>query len=93
MAAEAVSREHLHNVVQQAAHGTAIGEIVSAGKPHHEILRIAAQLESDLIVIGIHGRNPLDRMLFGSTAEPLVRRAACPVLTVRAKAAAAVAAA
>lgn len=94
MAAEVVSRERLHTVVQHAARGgTTIGEIVSAGKPHHEILRIAPQLDADLIVIGIHGRNPLDRMLFGSTAEPLVRRATCPVLTVRAKPAAAVAAA
>ena len=44
-AAEVVSRERLHAVVQQAAHGIAtIGEIVSAGKPH-EIVRIAGQLE------------------------------------------------
>lgn len=94
MAAEVVSRERLHTVVQQAAHDVpTIGEIVSAGKPHHEIVRIAEQLKADLIVIGIHGRNPLDRMLFGSTAEPLVRHATCPVLTVRAKPAAAVAAA
>ncbi|HET7219226.1 MAG TPA: universal stress protein [Vicinamibacterales bacterium] len=86
MAAEVISRDRLHTVVQQAAHGTTtIAEIVSAGKPYHEILRIAEQYKSDLIVLGIHGRNPIDRMLFGSTAEPLVRRATCPVLTVRAK--------
>ena len=60
-----------------------IEEIVAAGKPHHEILRIAAERASDLIVLGIHGRNPLGRMIFGSTAEPVVRRATCPVLTVR----------
>jgi nucleotide-binding universal stress UspA family protein len=34
-------------------------------------------------VLGIHGMNPIDRMLFGTTAEPIVRRATCPVLTVR----------
>jgi nucleotide-binding universal stress UspA family protein len=94
LAAEVVSRDRLHAAVQQAAHGTTtIGEIVSSGKPYHEILRIAERYESDLIVLGIHGRNPLDRMLFGSTAEPIVRRSTCPVLMVRAKAAAAVAAA
>ena len=92
MAAERVAQERLHKTVAESA-GTKIDEIVCSGKPHHEILRIAAERQSDLIVLGIHGRNPLDRMLFGSTAEPVVRRATCPVLTVRAEAHAASAAA
>jgi nucleotide-binding universal stress UspA family protein len=92
--AESAGRERLHNAVVEATPtGRNVDEIVSAGKPHHEILRIAAERQSDLIVLGIHGRNPLDRMLFGSTAEPVVRRATCPVLTVRAEAHAASAAA
>jgi glycine betaine transporter len=62
----------------------AVEEIVVCGKPHHEILRIAEEWQSDLIVLGVHGRNVVDRMLFGSTVEPVVRRAHCPVLTVRA---------
>jgi nucleotide-binding universal stress UspA family protein len=82
MAAEADGRERLHNTVAEFPHKTVV-EIVSSGKPHHEILRIAAERQSDLIVLGIHGRHPLDRMLFGSTAEPVVRRSPCPVLTVR----------
>jgi nucleotide-binding universal stress UspA family protein len=82
MAAEAAGRERLHSVVAEWSQ-MGVEEIVAAGKPHHEILRIAAERESDLIVLGIHGRNPLGRMIFGSTAEPVVRRATCPVLTVR----------
>ena len=82
MAAETVGRERLHKAVAEFAPKTA-AEVVSSGKPHHEILRIAADRSCDLIVLGIHGRNPLDRMLFGSTAEPIVRRSTCPVLTVR----------
>jgi nucleotide-binding universal stress UspA family protein len=82
MAAEAKSRERLHKAVAEVAHNT-VEEIVRSGTPHHEILRSAAERQSDLIVLGIHGRNPLDRMLFGSTAEPVVRRSTCPVLTVR----------
>jgi nucleotide-binding universal stress UspA family protein len=93
MAAETTARERLHKVVHDSAPTLAVEEIVTSGKPHHEILRIAAELRSDLIVLGIHGRNPIDRMLFGSTAEPVVRRATCPVLTVRADVAAKVAAA
>jgi len=87
LAAEAVGRERLHNVIAGSPQkARKVEEIVTSGKPHHEILRIAAERGSDLIVLGIHGRNPIDRMLFGSTAEPVVRRAPCPVLTVRAKA-------
>jgi nucleotide-binding universal stress UspA family protein len=92
MAAEAEGRERLHKAVAAAAPKPAQA-IVTSGKPYHEILRIAAERENDLIVLGIHGRNPLDRMLFGSTAEPVVRRSTCPVLTVRRDADAASAAA
>ena len=82
MAAEAVGCQRLHSAMVELAL-TSVEEIVGAGKPHHAILRIAEQRGSDLIVLGIHGRNPVSRMLFGSTAEPVVRRATCPVLTVR----------
>jgi nucleotide-binding universal stress UspA family protein len=85
MSAESSARERLHKVVLMSASGLpGVEEIVTSGKPHHQILRIATEQGSDLIVLGIHGRNPVDRMLFGSTAEPVVRRATCPVLSVRA---------
>jgi nucleotide-binding universal stress UspA family protein len=93
LAVETMARERLHKVIVESAPGTELEEIVSSGKPHHEILRVAAEQRSDLIVLGIHGRNPVDRMLFGSTAEPVVRRSPCPVLTVRSDVAAKVAAA
>lgn len=53
------------------------------GKPYVEILRVAAEQDADLIVMGVHGRNPADLMLFGSTTNQVVRRATCPVLTLR----------
>jgi nucleotide-binding universal stress UspA family protein len=94
LAAETSGKDRLHKVVLDAApQRPDVEEIVASGQPHHELLRIAAEQHSDLIVLGIHGRNPIERMLFGSTAEPIVRRAMCPVLTVRAGAAAHVAAA
>jgi len=94
IAAEASGAERLHKAVMVAAAGIShVDELVVSGRPHHEILRIAKDHQSDLIVLGIHGRNPIDRMLFGSTAEPVVRRAPCPVLTVRPQAVAASAAA
>jgi nucleotide-binding universal stress UspA family protein len=56
---------------------------VSHGKPYREILGAAAEGDADVIVMGVHGRNALDLMLFGSTTNQVVRRATCPVLTVR----------
>ena len=56
---------------------------VSHGKPYVEILRVAADDGADLIVMGVHGRKPIDLAVFGSTTNHVVRRATCPVLTLR----------
>ena len=53
------------------------------GSPFLEIVRYAEEQQVDLIVIGTHGRGPLGHMLLGSVAEKVVRKAPCPVLTVR----------
>jgi nucleotide-binding universal stress UspA family protein len=58
-------------------------ELVGCGKAYREILRVAAEEKSDAIVMGVHGRGALDVLLFGSTANQVVRHATCPVLTVR----------
>lgn len=51
------------------------------GKPYEQLLLAAQQEGTDLLVLGVHGRNVLDQMLFGSTTNQMVRRATCPVLT------------
>jgi nucleotide-binding universal stress UspA family protein len=56
---------------------------VVAGNPFLEIIRYARAHEIDLIVIGTHGRGAIAHMLLGSVAEKVVRKAPCPVLTVR----------
>jgi len=53
------------------------------GAPIHGILDIAESEHVDLIVIGTHGRHGMDRVLLGSVAEAIVRRAKCPVLAVK----------
>ncbi len=58
---------------------------VGIGNPAYEIVELAAREHYDLIVMGTHGRTGIAHALVGSTAEKVVRRAACPVLTVRAK--------
>jgi nucleotide-binding universal stress UspA family protein len=57
--------------------------MILSGTPFLEILRTAREKEVDLIVVGTHGRTGLDHVLFGSTAEKVVRRASCPVVSVR----------
>ena len=49
-----------------------------------EILRVAAETKCDLIMMGTYGRTGLGRLLMGSVAEQVVRKADCPVLTIRA---------
>ena len=53
------------------------------GKPFVEILRYALQEQIDLIIIASHGHTGLEHTLFGSTAEKVMRKSACPVLVVK----------
>jgi nucleotide-binding universal stress UspA family protein len=57
--------------------------LIVEGHPATEIDRVARDRHCDLIVVGTHGRSPLQRLLLGSTSEQLMRHAPCPVLTVR----------
>ena len=63
--------------------GLDIEEVIVHGDAAAEIVRVAKEREVDLIVIASHGRTGLGRMLFGSTAEEVVRHASCPVLVVK----------
>jgi nucleotide-binding universal stress UspA family protein len=56
---------------------------VAEGVPAEEIVRVARERGVDLIVMGTHGRTGLAHVLVGSVCEKVVRRAPCPVLTVR----------
>jgi nucleotide-binding universal stress UspA family protein len=56
---------------------------VRHGKAYVEILRVAAENHTDLIVLGVHGRRVIDVLLLGSTTNQVVRHATCPVLTLR----------
>jgi universal stress protein A len=80
----AAARKRLQDCAATLTAGTAAVEtILGQGKPYREILREAGERHADLIVVGVHGRSALDRVVFGSTTEHLVRRAACPILVVR----------
>jgi nucleotide-binding universal stress UspA family protein len=63
--------------------GIDIEELIVHGEAASEIVRVARERQVDLIVIASHGRTGLGRILFGSTAEAVVRHASCPVLVVK----------
>lgn len=57
---------------------------IEAGNPVDVVVELAGETPHDLIVMGTHGRTGFSRLVMGSIAEQIVRRAPCPVLTVRA---------
>ena len=60
-----------------------VEKLVLKGIPYEEIVKFAKDNKIDIIVMGTYGRVGLDKLIFGSTAERVVRKAPCPVLTVR----------
>lgn len=56
---------------------------VTCGDFSEEILNFAKEEQADMIVMGTHGRKGMDRLLFGSVAEKVLRQAPCPVVAVR----------
>jgi nucleotide-binding universal stress UspA family protein len=56
---------------------------IRTGKAFYEINQYAAEHDIDLVIIATHGHTGIEHVLFGSTAEKVVRKAPCPVLVVR----------
>lgn len=86
MGVVAIERNRSANLLANASpaiEGVHFERRVLKGDPAHEILRFAEQENVDLIVMGTHGRRGLSRLVMGSVAESVLRRAKCPVLTVR----------
>jgi len=66
--------------------GIEVEKAVEVGLPYEGILSFADEKDIDMIVIGRHGRKRLGTVIFGSTVQKVLRRAKCPVLTVRERA-------
>jgi universal stress protein A len=80
----AAARDALQRVIsEQHLERFAIHPEVREGAPFYEIIRFAKEARIDLIVMGTHGHTGLVHVLLGSVTEKVVRKAPCPVLTVR----------
>jgi nucleotide-binding universal stress UspA family protein len=80
--------EEARRILREAADtaakaGISVETRALTGVPHEDILRVARELPADLIILGTHGRTGMSHLLMGSVAEKVVRKAPCPVLTVR----------
>jgi nucleotide-binding universal stress UspA family protein len=53
------------------------------GRAYQEILKVARDEGAELIVMGVQGKGALNRFVFGSTTQHVIREAGCPVLTLR----------
>ncbi len=80
----AAAEEELHRLAEQVK-GPKLRTrtVLAEGVPFDQILQAAERLQCDLIVMATHGHTGLAHAIIGSVAENVVRRAPCPVLTVR----------
>jgi nucleotide-binding universal stress UspA family protein len=83
-AAAADARRKLLALIPESARTYCTVETaVVEGRAYRDILRHATESQTDLIVMGVHGRGALDLLVFGSTTHHVIRASACPVLIVR----------
>ncbi|MCA1594319.1 MAG: universal stress protein, partial [Acidobacteria bacterium] len=80
---ESAERELPKIAERKECAGLDVEDVVTHGEAASEIVRVARERGADLIVVSSHGRTGLGRILFGSTAESVVRHAHCPVLVVK----------
>ncbi|MEJ2194975.1 MAG: universal stress protein [Ignavibacteriaceae bacterium] len=78
------AKEELDNLADsEIPDGVKVKTTIKTGKPFLEIIETASEEDVDLIIIATHGHSGMEHILFGSTAEKVVRKAPCPVLTLR----------
>lgn len=80
---EEALRRRLQDVTDGARASCRAESLLTHGKPWRDVLRVAKEQRSDLIVMGVQGRGAADLLFFGSTTQHVVRAACCPVLTLR----------
>jgi hypothetical protein len=80
---QAAMKSIQENYVGQLPEGLPYGVNLHSGYAATEILNAVEEKELDLLVMGSHGLTGIAHVLFGSTADRVVRKAACSVLTVR----------
>jgi nucleotide-binding universal stress UspA family protein len=78
------AQKYMESIVKnRIPQGISVGISILIGKAFVEIVRFAELENADLIVMATHGHGGVSHLLLGSTAERVVRKAPCPVLTIK----------
>jgi len=80
---DALKSRLLKSVTEEIKGKISVEAIVIQGIPFTEIIKASKEYNVDLIIIGTHGRTGLAHIIMGSVAEKIVRKAPCPVLSIR----------
>jgi nucleotide-binding universal stress UspA family protein len=75
--------EGLEKQISPWAHQNLVTKpVVRIGKAYQQIIQLALESHTDLVIMGVRGRHALDRIVFGSTTYRVVQSGPCPVLVV-----------
>lgn len=74
--------KQVDQTIASEADGASVKVIVRVGKPYQQIIQLALETETDMVVMGVRGRGALEAALFGSTTYRVIQLGSCPVLAV-----------
>ena len=81
-ATEKVAKQLEESIVPKAREGYIVKVMVRIGKPYQQIIQLALEAQTDLVIMGARGRGALDTAIFGSTTYRVIQLGSCPVLAV-----------
>ncbi len=79
------AHENLNAIVGHKVKKITLMSHYRVGAPANEVVQLAVDLDADLIVVGTHGRRGVSRLVMGSVASTILKKARCPVFVVRPK--------
>jgi len=81
-ATEQVVKRMEESIAPETREACIVKVMVRTGKPYQEIIQLALERQTDLVIMGVRGRGALDTALFGSTTSRVIQLGSCPVLAV-----------
>ena len=79
---EKVSKQLEESVASDTREECTLKVMVRIGKPYQQIIQLALEAQTDLVIMGVRGRGALDTAIFGSTTYRVIQLGSCPVLAV-----------
>jgi nucleotide-binding universal stress UspA family protein len=76
------ARQLEESIASKTRDGCIVKVMVRIGKPYQQIIQLALEAQTDLVIMGVRGRGALDTAIFGSTTYRVIQLGSCPVLAV-----------